>query len=173
MRTRLRLSVVAAAMLTGLSTLAAVGAGSAVQASPAPIAPAITTQHACGAAAPGMATCHAVVRTDAGAHPNAATPSGYFPADLRSAYNLTSTGSSSQTIAIVDAYDDPTAEADLGVYRNQFGLPAAPPSSATAGAARTCPTPRTARTSTTRASRSPLAPATPATAPRTRLRRAM
>jgi subtilase family serine protease len=26
-------------------------------------------------------------------------------------------------VAIVDAYDDPTAEADLGVYRAQFGLP--------------------------------------------------
>jgi hypothetical protein len=28
-----------------------------------------------------------------------------------------------QTIAIVDAYDDPNAESDLGVYRSQFGLP--------------------------------------------------
>ena len=27
-------------------------------------------------------------------------------------------------MAIVDAYDDPTAEADLGVYRSRFGLPA-------------------------------------------------
>jgi subtilase family serine protease len=27
-------------------------------------------------------------------------------------------------VAIVDAYDDPTAEADLAVYRSQFGLPA-------------------------------------------------
>jgi subtilase family serine protease len=62
------------------------------------------------------------VRTDV--TPNAATPSGLFPADLRSAYNLTSNGSSSQTIAIVDAFDDPTAEADLAVYRAQFGLPA-------------------------------------------------
>src|SRR5260370_25509375 len=29
-----------------------------------------------------------------------------------------------QTIAVVDAYDDPTAEADLAVYDKQFGLPA-------------------------------------------------
>ena len=28
-----------------------------------------------------------------------------------------------KTVAIVDAYDDPTAEADLGVYRSQYGLP--------------------------------------------------
>jgi hypothetical protein len=54
-------------------------------------------------------------------------PVGYGPADLQSAYNLSSAASSSgatQTIAIVDAYDDPNAEADLGVYRTQYGLPA-------------------------------------------------
>ncbi|MET8809149.1 S53 family peptidase [Streptomyces sp. NPDC004546] len=69
----------------------------------------------------------AVVRTDL-ATPHklapAATPSGYGPADLQSAYNLpSSTAGSGQTIAIVDAYDDPTAEADLAVYRSQYGLP--------------------------------------------------
>jgi subtilase family serine protease len=82
---------------------------------------------ACATAATGEALCHALVRTDlaplAKAGPNA-TPSGYGPTQLRSAYNLTSSGSSSQTIAIVDAYNDPTAEADLGVYRAQFGLSA-------------------------------------------------
>jgi subtilase family serine protease len=52
-----------------------------------------------------------------------ATPSGYGPADLQSAYALPSaTAGTGQTIAIVDAGDDPTAEADLGVYRAQFGL---------------------------------------------------
>jgi subtilase family serine protease len=51
--------------------------------------------------------------------PNA-TPAGYGPADIRSAYNLT--GSSTATVAIVDAYNDPTAETDLTTYRNQFGL---------------------------------------------------
>src|SRR5213079_2813892 len=54
-------------------------------------------------------------------HPH--TVPGYHPSDLQSAYNLPSaTGGSGQTVAIVDAYDDPTAEADLGVYRAQFGL---------------------------------------------------
>jgi subtilase family serine protease len=52
-----------------------------------------------------------------------ATPSGYGPSDLRSAYNLTSSGSSSQTIGIVDAFDNPNAEHDVNVYRAQFGLP--------------------------------------------------
>jgi subtilase family serine protease len=53
-----------------------------------------------------------------------AAPSGYGPADLQSAYGLPATGGAGRTIAIVDAYDDPTAEADLGVYRSAFGLPA-------------------------------------------------
>jgi hypothetical protein len=54
----------------------------------------------------------------------AAAPAGYGPGDLQSAYNLPADGGAGQTIAIVDAYDDPTAEADLAVYREQFGLPA-------------------------------------------------
>ena len=51
-------------------------------------------------------------------------PPGYGPADFQSAYNLPSaTAGSGQTVAIVDAGDDPTAEADLAVYRAQYGLP--------------------------------------------------
>jgi hypothetical protein len=47
------------------------------------------------------------------------------PSELRGAYNLTGAPppASVQTIAIVDAYDDPTAEADLERYDQQFGLP--------------------------------------------------
>jgi subtilase family serine protease len=46
------------------------------------------------------------------------------PADLQSAYKLNgATGGSGQTVAIVDAFDDPNAESDLAVYRSQFGLP--------------------------------------------------
>jgi hypothetical protein len=51
-------------------------------------------------------------------------PSGYGPSDLQSAYNLPSaTTGSGATVAVVDAYDDPDAEADLQVYRAQYGLP--------------------------------------------------
>jgi subtilase family serine protease len=52
------------------------------------------------------------------------TPRGFVPADLVAAYGLSTTGGSGQTVAIVDAYDDPKAESDLAVYRSQFGLPA-------------------------------------------------
>jgi subtilase family serine protease len=49
---------------------------------------------------------------------------GYYPCDLQSAYSLPSTtAGAGQTIGIVDAFSDPNAEADLGVYRSQFGLP--------------------------------------------------
>ncbi|GAA0679114.1 peptidase S8 [Kitasatospora atroaurantiaca] len=58
-----------------------------------------------------------------GVTPNA-TPSGFGPSDLLSAYNLAANGGAGQTIAIVDAYDDPSAESDMAVYRAQYGLPA-------------------------------------------------
>ncbi|MES5821534.1 S53 family peptidase [Streptomyces sp. RG80] len=61
--------------------------------------------------------------------PNAtsATPTGYGPSDLQDAYGLTSASSSGgagETIAIVDAYDDPNAAADLATYRSYYGLSA-------------------------------------------------
>src|SRR5215470_5793306 len=78
-----------------------------------------------GPASEGNARCHAHVTTDTHGNPRATTsPSGYHPAQFRTAYGLTATGSSSTTIGIVDAYDDPNIEADLGVYSSQFGLPA-------------------------------------------------
>jgi subtilase family serine protease len=77
----------------------------------------------------GFAACFAQVRTDISplsasqAAAPLATVAGLGPADLQSAYKLPSaTAGSGQTIAIVDAFDDPTAEADLGTYRSQFGL---------------------------------------------------
>lgn len=53
------------------------------------------------------------------------TPSeGYRPADIASAYKLPSKGGTGQTIAIVDAFDNPRAEANLSYYRKAFKLPA-------------------------------------------------
>ena len=83
------------------------------------------------AVAPGEAYCHARVVTDStgnekeGKNANAApnvTPSGFSPASLRLAYRDTGTGTG--TIAIVDAYGYANAEADLAIYRTQYGLPA-------------------------------------------------
>ena len=48
---------------------------------------------------------------------------GYDPEDLRSAYEMPSIyAGSGQTVAVVDAYDDPHAEADLAHYRSEYGL---------------------------------------------------
>ncbi|MFF4910461.1 S53 family peptidase [Streptomyces sp. NPDC001260] len=58
---------------------------------------------------------------------DAATPSGYGPTNLQSAYGLTSAAASNgsgETIAIVDAYNDPNAESDLATYRSYYGLSA-------------------------------------------------
>lgn len=49
---------------------------------------------------------------------------GLRPEDLHSIYALPTTAASAQTIALVDAYNDLTAEADLKVYDKEFGLPA-------------------------------------------------
>jgi len=77
-------------------------------------------------AKPGMATCFAERQTDtirAALAPNA-LPGGFGPSGLRSAYNLTASGSASATVAIVDSNDDPNAESDLATYRSTYGLPA-------------------------------------------------
>ncbi|MFI8005205.1 carboxypeptidase regulatory-like domain-containing protein [Streptomyces sp. NPDC086010] len=82
---------------------------------------------ACGAAKKGEATCFALRRTDVKPSKGLRTttaPGGFGPADLRSAYNLPDDGGAGQTIAVIDAFDDPTAEDDLAVYRKQYGLPA-------------------------------------------------
>ena len=51
-------------------------------------------------------------------------PGFQTPQRLRDAYGLPeeTPAGSAQTIALVDAFDDPTAEADLAVYSKQFGL---------------------------------------------------
>jgi hypothetical protein len=81
----------------------------------------------CGAApAPGAARCLSIVRTNksTGQIQAFASPiQGYGPSDLQSAYGLPSSGGQGVTVAIVDAQDDPNAEADLAVYRKQYGLP--------------------------------------------------
>src|SRR5437660_8556107 len=78
--------------------------------------------HVCPGVPVGFARCHAIVVSNG--RPGGG-PSGYNPADLQSAYKLpSSTAGSGQTVAIVDAYDDPNAESDLGVYRLQVGLSA-------------------------------------------------
>lgn len=79
----------------------------------------------CAAPSAHHASCHAIVDLDA-VTPLATTatpPQGYGPADLQKAYQLPSaTAGLGKTVAIVDAYDLPTAANDLNAYRAQYGL---------------------------------------------------
>ena len=86
------------------------------------------------------AHCDARVRTDAAARSARPARAGqtqpastlgnsgaYDPGYLQSAYNVASLiqagAGRGQVVAIIDAYDSPTAESDLGNYRSWFGLP--------------------------------------------------
>ena len=96
-------------------------------------------QHfACPPAPPGQMSCMSIVRAvhmsgmvpAAGFKPSANGP--YTPNDLRKAYRLTgasATRGKGKTIAIVDAFNNPHAAADLKVYRSHFHLPACSTSS--------------------------------------------
>jgi subtilase family serine protease len=124
-----RVILLAATLLAAVTSLSV---GTA-QASAAPSkAGGSNTSFACSRAPqPGFASCEAQVRKDVRpmTAQEAAAPlasvAGLGPAQLVSAYNLPSASAGSgQTIAIVDAMDDPNAEADLGTYRSNFGLSA-------------------------------------------------
>ena len=120
-----------ASALVGVLALVALGSANPVQASvSAASATTPTAVNVCNQAVkPGFAACLALKRTDKipntgmAISPNA-LPSGYGRTDLLSAYALPSSGGSGQTVAIVDAQDDPNAESDLATYRSTYGLPA-------------------------------------------------
>ncbi|MFI0963783.1 peptidase S8 [Streptomyces sp. NPDC021080] len=136
----------AGAAVIGVAALVLAGLGSAgpaqAQAHPK-VTPHVSWTRACAAPTkPGVAACGAERVTDGvteymaeqafatGVTPEAATvsaPSGFGPTDLQAAYGLTSAAASNgsgETIAVVDAYNDPNAEADLATYRSYYGLPA-------------------------------------------------
>ena len=77
-----------------------------------------------GPVAEGSAKCHAHVVTNGKGTPQVTpAPAGYGPAQFHGAYGLPASAPAGQTIAIVDAYDDPSIASDLNAYSTQFGLP--------------------------------------------------
>jgi N-acetylneuraminic acid mutarotase len=112
--------------VVALAVLGSPAVASAQRGTPTPAVGKAGAVKSCGTPDKGHVTCFALKRTDItgprGLVPNV-TPAGYGPADLRSAYALPDSGGAGATVAIVDALDDPTAEADLAVYRQQYGLP--------------------------------------------------
>jgi subtilase family serine protease len=112
-----------------LSAAVAFGFACNANASNTPVEKSGNTYHraVCGHTIGTAARCHAhVVTNAAGQELASAVPpiAGKTPAMLRDAYKITADGSSSTVIAIVDAFGYDNAEADLGVYRAQWGLPA-------------------------------------------------
>jgi hypothetical protein len=110
----------------------------------------VTTEPACPAAAPGFNSCDAEALTTLSGQPvrplggsprtSSATvaagpdttvsesgPAAYSPQFIQEAYDtswLSATAGTGTTVAIVDAYGDPDAIADLDVFRATDGLPA-------------------------------------------------
>ncbi|HWH11710.1 MAG TPA: hypothetical protein VG165_11330 [Solirubrobacteraceae bacterium] len=137
----------ASAALLGL--LLATGATAGLIATPAALAASAGTssplhrtfKRTCDTPSPGHAACNAIVVTSPTAttptQPNPltagpnlaplATPAGFGPTDLRSAYAVASAAAANgagEKVAIVDADDDPNAASDLATYRSTYGLPA-------------------------------------------------
>jgi hypothetical protein len=114
-------------IVTGAAAAAALCSPTAVLAASSPTGAAHRSAHVCGATPKGTARCHSDVVVNAKGNALAATEplaGSLRPADLQDAYKVTGlTAASAQKVAIVDAYHDPSAEADLAVYRAKFNLP--------------------------------------------------
>ena len=117
---------------SGAAVIILAGAGAVAHAGPAVAGSAPASRLApapCATVQAGHAHCNAIqlvgtASSTASGTAQPATPNGYGPADIQSAYGLGSNPGSGQTVAIVDAYDDPNAESDLATYRSQYGLSA-------------------------------------------------
>jgi hypothetical protein len=124
---RIRSLANAMSFLLALATLAALLAAGAAARASAPPGP--DFRHACSAPPRGWAGCLALERTNVVSYAGilrAAAPAGYGPAALQSAYSLTQASAAAgrgETVAVVDAYHDPNAAANLAVYRAQYHLP--------------------------------------------------
>ena len=75
---------------------------------------------------PNYARCFSQVVTDAAGQQIVAASlltGSYGPSAFRGAYGVSGISSTTQTVAIVDAYDNPTILADLDTYSDHFGIP--------------------------------------------------
>src|SRR3954468_19268915 len=72
-------------------------------------------RHECAPATAKQVTCNSLAPVDSAgrAAPAAASPTGWGAADIAAAYKANTDGGAGQTIAVVDAYSDPTIESDL------------------------------------------------------------
>jgi len=142
MNSRLAIALIALGILTACSGLTSNPAGRAVQPDllnfnvgaehrataaelglwprPGPAVP------VCGPVPAGYVRCLAWRRTDINGIGPAGVVYGYGPSDLQDAYKLarySRNDGKGTTVAVVDVYDDLTAESDLAIYRKYFHLP--------------------------------------------------
>ena len=82
----------------------------------------------CPMEADGHRACDVKIVTDDNGNPihdDSAPVGGYAPADLESAYGLSTTAAAGKLVVLFGGGSDyPQAESDLGVYRAQYNLPA-------------------------------------------------
>lgn len=132
--------VIGAAALVAAPTAGATGSTRAAGAAP----PATwVANKVCGAPAPGTKSCFAErLESNGGpvaprtgkagsgratqAGPAGGPAGGYTPAEVAKAYgvDVNASAASTQTVAIVDAYDDPTVKTDLAAFDSHYGIPA-------------------------------------------------
>jgi hypothetical protein len=124
------LALLSTAVLFGASANVATAAGSARRYA--------SLWHVCSTPSVAQAACFAVLKrrvssaqaSSAGVRPytvgaGAAShgeAGGLTPEDLETAYGFSSAGGSGQTVAIVDAYDDPRISADLTSFDTHYGI---------------------------------------------------
>ena len=130
-RTSKAITVCCALALAGVVTVPASAMPASAGTSGRPTASA-EVPRGCPAPAAGQVTCAALIAPGskavrASAVSAATPPPGYGPVALRYAYGLeysSLTGGVGQTVAVVTAFDDTSAEADMGTYRSEYDIPA-------------------------------------------------
>lgn len=126
-----------ASSVAAVSVVVAALVAPAAQATPSATGLSSMNTRVCATPALGFAACDAILHTMTGPDgkgsghkpgPSSSPPPvSYGASQLQAAYGLTGASSADgagTTVAIVDAYDDPSAFADLSVYRSTEKLPA-------------------------------------------------
>src|SRR5579863_1257093 len=115
---RRRLAVLVSSLALGAATVFALA--------PSAVAGAVKPRGSQSAVCPAVPThyarCLVKVVHPANGAPLATTPVGYSPAVIAGAYAFATTGGSTKTIAIIDAYGYPTITSNFQTFSTQYGL---------------------------------------------------
>jgi hypothetical protein len=114
---RSRLTTALLALITGLALIAALAV--------TPVAQAEELTPVCSAASEGNVQCMSFEVSGVTGAEGGGEGGGISPENIRSAYKLPASGGKEpeqQTVAIVDAFNDPNAESDLKKYREKYKL---------------------------------------------------